>query len=144
MKIWYYALVLTSLASPSLAQTAKQFDLACVGTERIEGYSALSPSPAEPKPLAQTLSVDLTKNVFCYRGCRKQFEISKVTPSELILRDKTNDDGALHTESHTTVDRISGNYKDVYLSQGRFSNVATIDEGKCKIMPFTPMPAAQF
>ena len=79
-RIGTVAVLVWALASATaLADTPRQFDLACTGAIK-------DPASGASSPWSMELSVDLKAKTWCVKGCDSAHAISRIEPDRLWLR----------------------------------------------------------
>lgn len=123
MRTLVFILVGVLLATPTLAQESRQFDLGCNGTsEDIRGGRTI---------WSDRIRVDLDRNIYCWRNCTVRARIAEVAEG-VIWFSRGGD--------FTSVNRITGAFEHLPGLIGREPKIT----GTCRVLPSTPITERAF
>lgn len=122
------------MASPTLAETPRQFDLHCEALRHWrDGTNAVD-------PITVHIRVDLDRREWCDKECQVTFQIDDISAmfvrfrnaDDLIIKDDNSD--ATPTKEEIVVSRTTGTYADSKwhpFERGYWS------AGRCEVQPFS-------
>jgi hypothetical protein len=119
------------LAGSAQAETVRQFDLQCTGTEQRR----LTTNPKEPYTVRYRIDLDAMK--WCSTRCGT---IKEVNPEKIILE---RDEPATSASSVSVIHwlfRASGELVDFYHGGGLYWD----REARCEVAPFSGFPTNKF
>lgn len=130
--------LMATVACPAMAETPRQFDLAC---ETLRHWRDGSDTV---EPVAIRIRVDLDQRQWCADECPTTLDINEVSSTfvrfknlvSLIYEDDNS--GATPTKWEIVVSRDSGTYADVLWHPFERSYWSG---GKCRLEPFSGFPA---
>jgi hypothetical protein len=122
-----------ALAAVFVLQTPQQFDLVCPGTAQVNQEA--------PLPSTHRIRVDLERELYCIGTCETVRDIVEITSGELVL-DRSERAGRAITE--VTVNRITGQYINISVSQLAGITLRFLTTGRCRPEAFSGLPTAAF